>query len=164
MADSEKKILRLTCPLCQTRLRVAEDITRFSCLNCGNELDVVMEEGEAMLQPSASTKAQLSPTELELSRVKQALKEKDDSYGVGCAVATLGITLVSCVTILLSNVFQIGALFWITLVAALVVLLVVLVLFIVSSRNGTAPLIRQRDRLQAQLEREQANLDGQEMA
>ena len=48
----EKKVLRLTCPVCETRLRVAEGIERFACLSCGAELTVVMTDGLPSLVPT----------------------------------------------------------------------------------------------------------------
>jgi predicted RNA-binding Zn-ribbon protein involved in translation (DUF1610 family) len=155
MSESEKKSYRLSCPICQTRLKIAEGITLFTCLNCGNELEVKFQDGMAVLEPSESTIKQLSETELELAQVNRTLKEKDDSYGVGCMVATLGLSLFGCVGVLVANLLQNSLLFWVTLLGSLVLLGLVLLVFINSSNRTTAPLIRKRDRLQQQLEREQ---------
>ncbi|MEI7553704.1 hypothetical protein [Candidatus Chlorohelix sp.] len=153
MAESENPPFRLTCPICQTHLKVAEGINMFACLNCGNELAVVIADGEARLEPSTATQAELSPAELELVEVNRKLKEKDDIYGVGCAIATLGITLVACISILVANLVSSSLLFWVALLLPLVLLLLVMAVFINSSNRTTAPLIRECDKLQAEIER-----------
>jgi hypothetical protein len=141
-------------------LKVAEGINLFACLNCGNELEVVMVDGEACLEPSAAIQAELSPAELELVEVNRKLKEKDDIYGSGCAIATLGITLLACISILVANLVSSSLLFWVALLIPLLLLLLVMAIFINSSNRTTAPLIRERDKLQAEIERVKNAADG----
>ena len=46
--------IRLTCPTCGARLEVTEDMDRFACLHCGNEVLVTRRAGTATLRsPSA---------------------------------------------------------------------------------------------------------------
>ncbi len=156
----ERKTLRLTCPVCETRLKVAENIERFACLNCGTELNLVREGNIAQLEPTHEAVAQLSPEQRELVNVSTALKSKDDSYGSGCAVATLGITLVACISILLAGASNQPILFWTTIISALVILAVVLLLFINASGKATAPLMRRRDQLQNSVVQQQQDVGG----
>jgi|GEM_PF-1974220 len=152
MAENDKKVFRFTCPMCQTRLKVAEDIPEFACLNCGTQLIVIKEGEGARVEPSASAVAKLSPAELELAQVNRELKEKDDGYGIGCSVATLGVTLIACVAVLLANVFQSTVIFWVAILSALVILGIIMFVFLTTSSRDTAPLIRKRDRLQTEIE------------
>ncbi len=152
MAD--KKILRLTCPVCETRLRVADDIERFACLNCGTELLVVKEGGLAQLIPTEASAAQMTDAQQQLIEVNQALKQADDAFGVGCALTTLGITLGACIALSLSIIAQSQILFWLTIVVALVLLGGVLFIFTSASSRSTDPLLRQRDQLQSTVEQE----------
>jgi len=158
---AEKKILRLTCPVCETKLKVAEGINRFACLNCGTELQTLTEEGLVHLELVEATAGgvALTPQEQELIQVNSEIRDKDDSYGVGCAVATLGITGVACISILIASALKLPILFGITVVTALVLLAVVLLLFISASRRDTQPLLKKRDKLQTQLKQ-----SGQEQA
>lgn len=151
---AEKKILRLTCPVCETRLRVADDIERFACLNCGTELLVEKDGGLARLVPSEASTSHITDTQQRLIEINTTLKTADDNFGVGCAVVTMGITLVACVALSLSLVIQSQFLFWLTIAVALVLLAAVLFLFTTASSRSTDPLLRQRDRLQAQVEQE----------
>lgn len=147
----ERKTLRLTCPVCETRLKIADNIEKFACLNCGTDLNVIKEGNTAHLEPTPEAVAQLSPQQLELVQVNTDLKSKDDSYGSGCALATLAITGVACVAILLAQVFNQPIFFWTTIISALVILAVVLLLFINASGKASAPLIRRREELQNSL-------------
>jgi ribosomal protein S27E len=151
----EKKVLRLTCPVCETRLRVSEGIERFACLNCGAELTVEQVGGEARVALTQASAARLSDSQQQLIEVNSALKTADDSYGVGCAIATMGITLVACIILALAIVTQSQPLFWGAIAVALVMLGFVLFMFLTASSRGTDPLLRKRDRLQAQFETEQ---------
>ena len=151
---AEKKILRLTCPVCETRLRIAEDIERFACLNCGTELLVEKDGGLARLVPSEASTSNMTDAQQQLIEINTTLKTADDNFGVGCAVVTMGITLVACVALSLSLVIQSQFLFWLTIGVALVLLAAVLFLFTTASSRSTDPLLRQRDRLQAQVEQE----------
>lgn len=150
---AEKKIIRLTCPVCENKLKFADTIERFACLNCGTELNVIKEEGVARLEPveAAEGGTSFTPQERELIRVNAEIRAKDDSYGVGCAVATLGICAVACVSMLIASALKLTVLFGITIGAALVLLAIVLLLFITASNRETQPLLRQRDNLQAQV-------------
>ncbi|HEX2916720.1 MAG TPA: hypothetical protein VH186_38520 [Chloroflexia bacterium] len=156
---AEKKILRFSCPVCETRLRLASDIERFACLNCGTELEVAKEEGVARLVPSKLTTAQMTNAQQQLIEVNSALKSADDAYGVGCAVATMGIALGSCAFLGLSVFLQSQVLFFVTILVALVLLGGVLFMFITASSRNADPLIRQRDRLQQEVEQETENSD-----
>ncbi len=151
---AEKKILRLTCPMCETKLKVAETIDRFACLNCGTELKVITEEGLIRLEPleAAEGGPTLSPEERELIEVNAEIRAKDDSYGVGCAISTMGIAAISCISILIASALQLPIMFGITLISALGLLVVVLLFFISSSTRETQPLLRRRDALQSQVE------------
>jgi hypothetical protein len=153
---AEKKILRLTCPVCETRLRVAEDIERFACLNCGTELLVEKEGGLVRLVPSEAVTSQMTDSQQQLIEVTTALKTADDNFGVGCAVVTMGITLVACIALSFSLLIQSQVLFWLTIVVALALLAVVLFLFTTASSRSTDPLLRQRDYLQSQVAQESA--------
>lgn len=161
--QSDKKVLRLTCPICETRLKVAEDINRFACLNCGTELDVVKVGNIASLSPVVVTSApQLTQAEQRLAEINAQLKARDDGYGLACGVITLGITLIACITILLANVFQSQFLFWGAIIVALVLLAVALLVLISGSGRSAAPLMRERDHLQREVEMErQANLEAE---
>lgn len=159
---AENKPLRLTCPVCETRLKISANIERFSCLNCGTELVVEHNGDEAQLVPSAASAAQMSNSQQRLIEINTALKRADDNYGVGCAVATMGITLVSCLLLSLSVVFQSQILFWVTIVLALAILAFVLFLFITASSRNTDPLLRERDRLQETVEQENGAEDQED--
>ena len=151
---AEKKVLRLTCPVCETRLRVSADIARFACLNCGTEL-LVEKTGDVLrLVPSEASTSQMSDTQQQLIEINTALKTADDNFGVGCAVVTLGITLVACIALSFSLLLQSQVLFWLTIGVALVLLAIVLFLFTTASSRTTDPLLRERDLLQAQVEQE----------
>lgn len=152
MAD--KKVLRLTCPVCETRLRVAEGITRFACLNCGAELSLERDGDIIKLVPTQASAARMSNSEQQLIEVNSALKSADDVYGVGCAIATMGITLVACIILALAIVVQSQVLFWAAIAVALALLGFVLFMFLTASSRGTDPLLRKRDQLQAQVETE----------
>ncbi len=151
---SENKILRLTCPVCETRLRLAENIERFACLTCGTELLVQMEGGLARLVPSENSTSQMSQSQQKLIEINSALKTADDSFGVGCAVVTMGITLGACIALSLSLLLQSQILFWLTIIVALVLLAGVLFMFTTASSRSTDPLLRERDSLQAEVENE----------
>ncbi len=151
---AEKKILRLTCPVCETRLRIAEDIVRFACLNCGTELRVVKEDGLAQLKPTETSTSQMTEAQQQLIQLNQTLRQADDTFGVGCAVTTMGITLAACIVLTLAIALQSQILFWVTLAVALVLLGGVLFVFTSASSRSSDPLLRQRDRLQAEVERE----------
>ncbi|MBN9390295.1 MAG: hypothetical protein J0I20_19870 [Chloroflexi bacterium] len=151
----EKKVLRLTCPVCETRLKVAEGIERFACLNCGAELSVEEVDGQARVALTQASAARLSGSQQQLIEVNSALKNADDSYGVGCAIATMGITLVACIILALAIVVQSQPLFWGAIAVALVLLGLVLFMFLTASSRGTDPLLRKRDQLQAEFEAEQ---------
>jgi hypothetical protein len=151
----EKKVLRLTCLVCETRLKVSEGIERFACLNCGAELTVVIADGLASLVPTQASAAQMSDSQQQLIEVNSALKAADDVYGVGCAIATMGITLVACIVLAVAIVLQSQVLFWVAIAVALVLLAFVLFMFLTATSRGTDPLLRQRDRLQAQVEAEE---------
>jgi hypothetical protein len=153
---SDKKVLRLTCPVCETRLKIADDLERFACLTCGTELSVIKEGGLATLKPTGESAAEMSPTQRELIEVNQALKQSDDAFGVGCALATMGITLVACILLSVAILLQSQPLFWLTIVAALALLGAVLFMFTAASSRSTDPLLRQRDQLQAEVEQEAA--------
>lgn len=157
MADSAS--LRLTCPVCETRLKISTDIERFACLSCGTELQVVQQGGVAQLVPSEASAAEMSDSQQRLIEVNTTLKNTDDYYGVGCAVATMAITLTACVFLAVSVVLQSTLLFWITIAVGLVLLVGVLFLFTTASSRSTDPLIRQRDELQTQLEYEETDAD-----
>lgn len=151
----EKKVLRLTCPVCETNLKVAEGIERFACLSCGAELKVVTADGLVSLVPTQASTDQMSDSQQQLIEVNSALKTADDVYGVGCAIATMGITLVACIVLALAIVLQSQIIFWLAIALALVLLAFVLFMFLTASSRGTDPLLRQRDRLQAQVEAEE---------
>lgn len=151
----EKKALRLTCPVCETRLKVAENIEQFACLNCGSELKVVKAEGLASLVPTQASADQMTDSQQQLIEVNSALKNADDIYGVGCAITTMGITLVACILLAVAIVIQSQVLFWAAIAIALILLAFVLFIFLTASSRGTDPLLRQRDRLQAQVEAEE---------
>ncbi len=153
MAD--KKVLRLNCPVCETRLRIAAEIERFACLNCGTELLVEQRDGIAQLVPSESSAEEMSDAQQRLIEVSTTLKDTDDQFGVGCAVTTMGITLVGCVLVAVSVVLQLQFLFWLTISVVLAALVYVLFLFVAASSRRTEPLLRQRDRLQAEIEIEE---------
>ncbi len=150
----EKKVLRLTCPVCETRLKVAEGIERFACLNCGAELNLERDGDLLKLAPTQASAARMSGSQQELIEVNSALKSADDIYGVGCAIATMGITLAACVILALAIVVQSQVLFWAAIAVALVLLAFVLFMFLTASSRGTDPLLRKRDQLQAQVEAE----------
>ena len=156
---AEKKILRLTCPVCETRLKVADSINRFACLNCGTELNVIKEEEVVRLEPveAAEGGATFTSHERELMQVNAEIRAKDDSYGVGCAVATLGICAISCISLLIASALKLTILFGITIAVALVLLAIVLLLFITTSNRETRPLLRQRDTLQSQVADQQSS-------
>ncbi len=146
---AEKKILRLTCPVCEKNLRVADTIERFACLNCGTELLVTLEEGLAHLRPSEASTSNLNNAQQSLIEVNTRLKTADDTYGVGCAIATMSITLAACILLSAAVILQSQLLFWLTIALALVALGFILFIFIAASSRGTEPLLRQRDELQA---------------
>lgn len=150
---AEKKILRLTCPVCETKLKVAEGINRFACLNCATELNVIKEEDIVRLEPveSAAGGSAFTPQERELIQVNAEIRAKDDSYGVGCAIATLGITGIACVSILIASALKLTIMFGVTIITALVLLGLVLLLFITASSRETQPLLKRRDALQNQI-------------
>lgn len=150
MSESVKP-LRLNCPVCETRLRIGLTVERFACLNCGTELTVVKEGGLAKLVPTAESAAEMSSAQQELIEVSVALKDTDDMFGAGCAVATLAITLVSCILLAVSISLSNQILFWGTLFLGLGTLLVVLFLFVAASTRRTAGLVQQRDTLQTQI-------------
>lgn len=154
MAD--KKVLRLTCPVCETRLKVAEGIDKFACLNCGAELTVVHQTGGMVgLVPTEASAARMSDSQQQLIEVNSALKNSDDVYGVGCAIATMGITLLACIVLAVAIVLQSQLLFWAAIAVGLVMLAFVLFMFLTASSRGTDPLLRKRDELQAQVQAEQ---------
>lgn len=154
MAD--KKVLRLTCPVCETRLKVAEGIEKFACLNCGAELTVVQQEnGLPGVVPTEASAARMSESQQQLLEVNTALKNSDDTYGVGCAIATMGITLAACIVLALAIVLQSQPLFWAAIAVGLVLLGFVLFMFLTASSRETDPLLRKRDQLQAVVEAEQ---------
>ncbi len=156
MAD--RKILRLTCPVCETKLKVAEGINRFACLNCGTELNVINEEGLVRLEIIESEgKKVLSEEQRELIEVNAAIRAKDDGYGVGCAVATLGITAIACISILIASFLQLPIMMGVSVISALVLLGVILLLFLSASNRDARPLLRRRDALQSQIEQQQQN-------
>lgn len=150
----EKKVLRLTCPVCETRLKVAEGIAQFVCLNCGAELKVVSADGLPGLIPTQASTARMTGTQQQLIEVNSALKNADDIYGVGCAITTMGITLVACIILAVAIVAQSQILFWTAIGVALVMLAFVLFMFLTASSRGTDHLLRRRDKLQAQVEAE----------
>jgi predicted RNA-binding Zn-ribbon protein involved in translation (DUF1610 family) len=156
MADQNaKKILRLTCPICETRLKIADDINRFACLNCGTELNVVKTGNIASLVPVAQLEEpQLSEAEARLADVNSQLKSRDDGYGIGCGVVTMAITLVSCIALLIANALQLQILFWGTIISGLGLLALVLVVFIAKSGRDAAPLVTERQNLFNQIELE----------
>lgn len=161
MAD--KKLLRLTCPVCETRLKVAEGIEKFACLNCGAELTVVHQPGGLIgLVPTEASAARMSDSQQQLIEVNSALKNSDDIYGVGCAIATMGITLVACIVLALAIVLQSQPLFWAAIAVGLVLLAFVLFMFLTASSRGTDPLLRKRDELQAQVEAEQETAETED--
>lgn len=43
--------IRLTCPTCGAKLEVTQDMDRFACLYCGNEMLVIRRGGTASLKP-----------------------------------------------------------------------------------------------------------------
>lgn len=151
----EKKVLRLTCPVCEKNLRVAEGIERFACLNCGAELNLERDGDLVKLVPTQASAARMSESQQQLIEVNSALKTADDVYGVGCAIATMGITLAACIILALAIVVQSQILFWAAIAVALVLLSFVLFMFLTASSRGTDPLLRKRDQLQAQVEAEQ---------
>jgi hypothetical protein len=151
----EKKVLRLTCPVCETRLKVAEGIERFACLNCGAELNLEPDGDLLKLVPTQASAARMSDSQQQLIEVNSALKTADDVYGVGCAIATMGITLVACIILALAIVVQSQVLFWAAIGIALLLLAFVLFMFLTASSRGTDPLLRKRDELQAQVEAEE---------
>jgi hypothetical protein len=151
----EKKSVRLTCPICETRLKVADNIQQFNCLNCGTELMVTHEGGIARLEPTIAAAALLTPEQRELIQVNNTLKSKDDNYGSGCAIATLFITLVACVAIVAAGISGQPVFFWSAIISALIILAVVLLLFINASGKANAPLMRRRTQLQALVEQQQ---------
>ena len=147
--------MRLTCPVCETRLKVSEGIERFACLNCGAELKVEREGDLFKVLPTQDSAARMTASQQQLIEVNSALKAADDNYGVGCAIATMGITLVACIVLALAIVVQSQPLFWAAIAVALVLLGFVLFMFLTASSRGIDPLLRKRDRLQAQVEAEQ---------
>jgi hypothetical protein len=152
----EKKALRLTCPVCETHLKVAENIEQFACLNCGAELKVVSEDGLVNLIPTQAATARMTGTQQQLIEVNSALKNADDIYGVGCAITTMGITLVACIILAVAIVAQSMILFWSAIAVALTMLAFVLFMFLTASSRGTDPLLRRRDRLQAEVAAEES--------
>jgi predicted RNA-binding Zn-ribbon protein involved in translation (DUF1610 family) len=162
--ESAKKILRLTCPICETRLKIAEDINRFACLNCGTELNVVKKGNIASLEPVVQTEEpQLSEAEQRLADINSRLKSRDDGYGIGCGIVTMAITLVSCIALLVANALQLQFLFWGTIIGGLSLLAIVLVIFIAKSGKDAAPLIVERQQLINQIEFEKAEGANQEV-
>ncbi len=151
----EKKVLRLTCPVCETHLKVAESIEQFACLSCGAELKVVSADGLVNLIPTQAATARMTGTQQQLIEVNSALKSADDIYGVGCAITTMGITLVACIVLAVAVVMQSQILFWSAIAVALAMLAFVLFMFLTASSRGVDPLLRRRDRLQAQVAAEE---------
>ena len=45
------EFIALTCPQCNAKLKITEDIDRFSCAHCGTELIVIRQEGIVALKP-----------------------------------------------------------------------------------------------------------------
>jgi predicted RNA-binding Zn-ribbon protein involved in translation (DUF1610 family) len=156
---AERKILRLTCPVCENKLKVAEGINRFACLNCGTELNVIKEGEVARVEPIANAAGgpTLTSEQRELIQVNSEIRAKDESYGVGCAVATLGITAVACVSVLIASALKLTILFGITIFVALLLLAVVVLLFMTASSRETQPLLRRRDALQDQINQNQSD-------
>ncbi len=154
----EKNPLKLTCPVCETRLKIGPNINRFACLNCGTELSVNI-EGElahlALVENNAGTNS-FSEEEKELIEINSTIRAKDDSYGVGCAVATLGISATACISSLIASAINQPILLAITLIIALVLLAFVVLLFIMASSKETDPLLRKRDKLQSLIKKDSA--------
>ena len=52
-SDKVVETIRLTCPNCRARLQVTEDMDRFACQHCGNEVLVTRRAGTAYLRSAA---------------------------------------------------------------------------------------------------------------
>jgi uncharacterized membrane protein len=154
MSDYTKPI-RLNCPVCETGLRIGAAVDRLVCLNCGAELNVARDGDDARLVPSDATLAELSPTEQELIEVNTKIRDSDQVIGVGCAVATMSLTLLSCIGISIAAILGNQVLFWIALFGGLIALMIVLFLFAAASQRRMTPLLNRRDRLQTELEPEE---------
>ena len=155
MADAPK-ILRLTCPVCETRLKIVPDLDRFACQKCGTELTVVRTANIVRLEPTPEAADEMSSSERELVEVQEELRQRGDSYGVGCAFSTLGVLLVACIGGLLATLLKNTLLLAIVIGAALVLLAVILFFFVGVSAQGTRALVRRRDSLAATITQERA--------
>lgn len=52
-SDKVVETIRLTCPTCRARLQVTQDMDRFACQHCGNEVLVTRRAGTAYLRSAA---------------------------------------------------------------------------------------------------------------
>lgn len=150
MPDS-RQLLRLPCPVCETRLELDRELSPTICPVCKAELKIVQDENLARLE-SVVEPAKLSPLERELVEVTNQIRTKNDNYGAGCAVASIAITLVVCIGIIGSGLLKSGTLFILVIAFGLVISFLVLYLYISSSSRAMLPLVQHSQELQTALQ------------
>jgi len=106
------EVIMLTCPTCGARVEVTQDIDRFACLHCGNEMLVIRRGGTASLRPvleQVRDGAVRTASELAIKRlddeVRELMKQRsplaaaaDDSAGIlwalmGGIAAVVGVLI-----------------------------------------------------------------------
>ncbi|MEI6043945.1 MAG: hypothetical protein WCS37_06090 [Chloroflexota bacterium] len=144
----QKKFLSLTCPVCETKLKLVETITYVVCPSCEAELNVTNDEGKDHLESVETAEAaRFSPQERELILINAKIRAKDDRYGMGCAIATLVIAGLASISMVFALDYHLTFLLGLTVFGSLVSLGLVLVLFTSASNHKTQPLARQREQL-----------------
>lgn len=146
-----KRVLRLPCPVCETRLNLDEQAEYSTCPVCRTQLKIVRDGSVARLEPSIEV-AEIGPIQRELSEINKQLRNKDDNYGAGCAVATIAISLIVCIGIIVSGILKSGSLFLGSIIIGIVVLFLVLYLFVGASSRATLPLVHRRQELQTAIQ------------
>ena len=91
--------MSLTCPTCGAKLEVTEDMDRFACLHCGNEMLVMRRGGTASLKPIVEQLervrdgASRTASELAIDRLDKEivalLSQRKGEFGSGCAITLI---------------------------------------------------------------------------
>ena len=104
--------MRLTCPTCGAKLEVTEDMERFACLHCGNEMLVIRRGGAASIEPVVRELERVrdgavrTASELAIERLDRELIElrrEKGQTGLGSCVLVLAcsgvVALAACIAL-----------------------------------------------------------------
>jgi hypothetical protein len=118
----------LTCPSCGGRLQITNDMDRFACGNCGNELVVKRGGGTISLAPvveglrEVKTGVDKTASELAITRLKKEIEDLYSQREIGKpSILNIIIIFLLCIFLLISvSSFTYSSLFLIGMVVVFV--------------------------------------------